>query len=175
MALTATTGFSINSVFWLRSLSDSEQGPTRRVLEDLEPFFAQIGVPFQLRDVKTPGELYAALQSLANSTVKRIVQLDMHGTKEGLVLVGSGEVAPWREVVPRLRAINVASGANLCVVAGVCFAFYAIRSRCRSVPLTELTRDSGTLRRPNIRRHEDAAPTRKAYGRHPIVCEALPT
>lgn len=117
MALTATTGFSINSVFWLRSLSDSEQGPTRRVLEDLEPFFAQIGVPFQLRDVKTPGELYAALQSLANSMVKPIVQLDMHGTREGLVFVGSGEVAPWREVVPRLRAINVASGANLCVVA----------------------------------------------------------
>jgi hypothetical protein len=126
VALTATTGFSINSVFWLRSLSDSEQGPTRRVLEDLEPFFAQIGVPFQLRDVKTPGELYAALQSLANSMVKPIVQLDMHGTREGLVFVGSGEVSPWREVVPRLRAINVASGANLCVVAGVCFAFYAI-------------------------------------------------
>jgi len=79
-----------------------------------------------LRDVKTPSELYAALQSLANSTVKPIVQLDMHGKKEGLVLADSGEVAPWREVIPRLRAINLASGANLCVIAGVCFAFYAI-------------------------------------------------
>src|SRR6266702_4171251 len=50
----------------------------------------------------------------------------MHGTKEGLVLAGSGQVAPWEEVVPTLRAINIASGGNLCVVAGVCFAFFAI-------------------------------------------------
>src|SRR5205085_10850364 len=38
-----------------------------------------------------------------------------------------GEIAPWTEIVPRLRAINVASGGNLCVVAGVCYALYAIR------------------------------------------------
>lgn len=50
----------------------------------------------------------------------------MHGKKEGLVLAGSGEIAPWSEVVPRLRTINVSSGGNLCVIAAVCFAFFAI-------------------------------------------------
>lgn len=126
MTLQATSGFSINSVFWLRSLSDSELGPTQRVLDDLEPFFGRLRLPFQLRDLKTVTHLYQALASLADPRVKPILQLDMHGTKEGLVLAGSGQVAPWQEVVPRLRAINIASGGNLCVVAGACFAFFAI-------------------------------------------------
>ena len=126
MALQATGGFSINSVFWLRSLHDFELGPARRVLEDIEPFFASMRLPFDRRDVKTPAHLYRALDSLVASHVKPILQLDMHGTRDGLRLTDSDEIAPWKEVVPRLRAINVACGGNLCVVAGVCHAFYAI-------------------------------------------------
>jgi hypothetical protein len=97
------------------------------MLEDIEPFFASLGLPFNLRDVKTPAHLYRALDSLVAPHVKPILQLDMHGTKDGLRLTRSDEIAPWTEVVPRLRAINVACGGNLCVVAGVCHAFYAIR------------------------------------------------
>lgn len=126
MPLQASSGFRTNSIFWLRSLLPPEQGPTRRVLEDLEPFFNKLEIPFQMRDVKTAPQLYSALKSLANPNVKPILQLDMHGSKKGLLLAGSGDLAPWHEVVPRLRAINVASGGNLCVVAGVCFAFFAI-------------------------------------------------
>ncbi len=127
MALQATGGFGINSVFWLRSLHDSELGPSRRVLEDVEPFFASMSLPFDLRDVKTPAHLYRALDSLVASHVKPILQFDMHGTRDGLRLTDSDEIAPWTEVVPRLRAINVACRGNLCVVAGVWHAFYAIR------------------------------------------------
>jgi hypothetical protein len=127
MPLQASSGFGVNSVFWLRSLSDSDRGPTRRVLEDLEPFFNKISLPFQLRDVRTVSDLYRALDSLADAKVKPILQLDMHGEKDGLLLAGSGEIAPWDQVVPKFRAINIASGGNLCVVAGVCFAFYAIK------------------------------------------------
>jgi hypothetical protein len=134
VSLNASSGFKINLVFWLRSLSASEQGPTRRVLEDLEPFFDRLGLPFQLRDVKTAPELYTALDSLANPKVKPILQLDMHGRKEGLLLSGSSEIAAWEEVVPRLRAINIASEGNLCVVAGVCFALYAIKEASISQP-----------------------------------------
>jgi hypothetical protein len=83
MALQATGGFGINSVFWLRSLHDSELGSTRRVLEDIEPFFASMRLPFDLRDVKTPAHLYRALDSLVASHVKPILQLDMHGTRDG--------------------------------------------------------------------------------------------
>jgi len=126
MPLQASSGFNINSVFWLRSLSVSERGPTHRVLEDLEPFFARLGLPFQLRDVETASELYTALDSLADPKVKPILQLDMHGQKEGLLLARAGEIAPWETVVPKFRSINIASGGNLCVVAGVCFALYAI-------------------------------------------------
>jgi hypothetical protein len=126
VALSATSGFGINSVFWIRSLPESEQGPTRRVLEDIEGFFQRIELPFQLPDVKNSSELYVALNSLADARVKPILQLDMHGKKEGLVLADSGEIAPWSQVVPRLRAINICTGGNLCVIAAVCFAFFAI-------------------------------------------------
>jgi hypothetical protein len=125
--LSSESGFFINSAFWVRSLPESERGPTRRVLEDLQPFFEEIELPFQLRDVGTPDELYVALRSLAAPGVKPILQLDMHGTKEGLVLARDGAIAPWRRVVPLLRDINVASGGNLCVIAGVCYAFHSLR------------------------------------------------
>src|SRR5690349_19833508 len=110
MVLEVRSGFGVNSIFWLRSLADSELGPTRRALEDIQPFFEKLGLPFQLRDARTAAELYFALDSLAAQGIKPILQLDMHGTKEGLVLAGSGELAPWAEVVPRFRAINVTSG-----------------------------------------------------------------
>lgn len=127
MPLHATNNFSVNSVFWLRSLAEPELGPTRRVIEDLEAFFDRLQLPFQLRDVQTPADLYAALDSLADPRAKPILQLDMHGTKDGLLLSPSGETASWADVIPRLRSINIASGGNLCVIAGVCFAFHAIK------------------------------------------------
>jgi hypothetical protein len=126
MALQASSGFNINSVFWLRSLTELELGPTSRVIEDVEALFGRLQLSFQVRDAKTPTDLYRALDSLADPRAKPILQIDMHGTKDGLLLAGSHEIAPWSEVVPRLRSINIASGGNLCVVAGVCFAFHAI-------------------------------------------------
>jgi hypothetical protein len=126
MVLQASSGFSTNSVFWIRSLHESEMGPSQRILEDIEPFFGSLQLPFQIRDVKEPAHLYVALESMVASHIKPILQLDMHGTKDGLRFVGSQEIARWKDVVPRLRAINVASGGNLCVVAGVCYAFFAI-------------------------------------------------
>jgi hypothetical protein len=110
----------------LRSLSEKEKGPTRRVLEDLEPFFKELELPFQLIDVNTAAELYRVLDEIAKLPLKPILQLDMHGIQQGLILANSGELASWDEVIPRLRGINIASRANLCVVAGVCFAYYAL-------------------------------------------------
>lgn len=127
MALQASGGFSVNSVFWLRSLDESELGPSRRILEDVEPFFDRLHLPFQLRDPKSPAELYRALDSLVADHVKPVLQLDMHGTRDGLRLSGTDEIAPWTEVVPRLRTINIASGGNFCVIAAVCHALYAVK------------------------------------------------
>jgi hypothetical protein len=126
MVLEGRDGFKTNSVFWLRSLSEKDQGPTRRVLEDLEPFLKGIGLPLHLIDVYTTADLYYLLDQLALAPIKPILQLDMHGEKQGLTLARSGELAPWSEVVPRLRNINLATQGNLCVVAGVCYAYYAL-------------------------------------------------
>lgn len=134
MPLTSTAGFGVNSVFWLRSLPEGEQGPTRRVLEDLEPFFEGIGLPFQARDVRTPEQLYLALHSLAVPGVQPLLHLDMHGVKQGLIMARDGAIAPWRRVVPLLREINITSKGNLCVIAGVCFALYAIKEAPISLP-----------------------------------------
>lgn len=126
MPLQTSSGFAINSIFWLRSLSEIDRGPTRRVLEDLQPYLQGIGVELHLQDVQSTSELYAALGMLARPGVRPIIQLDMHGAKEGLLLTPSGEMAPWDGVVPKLRTINITSGGNLCVVAGACYAYYAI-------------------------------------------------
>lgn len=105
----------------------SELGPTHRVLEDLQPYFLQIELPFQLIDIDSAAKLYQFLGELSTTGRKPILHLDMHGNKDGLSIAQSNELAPWEQVVPRFQAINVAIEGTLCVVAGVCYAFHAIK------------------------------------------------
>jgi hypothetical protein len=79
--------------------------------------------------VPTVSALYETLDHMvgcAQRGAKPILHLDMHGSKDGLAIADTHETAPWTLVVPRLRAINIATRGNLCVVAGVCFALHAI-------------------------------------------------
>lgn len=129
MPLDITSGFSLNSLFWLTSLSPDQQGLTRRIVDDLSPFFQQIGLPFLFHSVKSAAELYKTLDVIADHARKGgrpMLHFDMHGSKKGLMVADTQEIAPWA-VVPKLRKINTASQCNLCAVFGVCFALHALK------------------------------------------------
>jgi hypothetical protein len=75
---------------------------------------------------RTGDRVTSCRRRMRREGAKPILHLDMHGSKRGLQLAGTLEIAPWARVVPKLQAINVATGNNLVVVAGVCFARDAI-------------------------------------------------
>ncbi len=122
----------INSLIWISSLKSDEQGTTRRVHDDLQPYFLSLGLPFTTVEPKTARELFAVLATVerqAQQHLRPIIHFDTHGSPEnGLYIAGSGEFVPWALLVERLRPINIATKNNLCVVSAACFSMQAIKS-----------------------------------------------
>lgn len=128
MELTIHSDARVNSLFWIKSLAPSEEGFTRRVLDDLEPFLASLGVPFVQFNPQSKTDLFNSLDEIADMAeegARPIIQFDTHGNKEaGLYLVSSQEFVEWDLLADKLRRINVATGNNLCVISAACFSFY---------------------------------------------------
>lgn len=129
MSLTIQSGAGINCVFWIKSLKPDEEGSTRRVLDDLEPFFSHLGLPFEVMTPKSDKELLQALSEIEQCVVrygaKPLIHFDTHGdSKAGLYIADSDESVRWEVLADALRQINVATRNNLCVVSAACFGFY---------------------------------------------------
>ena len=130
ISFTSTT--RVNALFWISSLKPGEEGTTRRVIEDLTPFFDSIGLPHQYWTPGSAADLDAFLGAIAQAATAGmcpIVHFDMHGSERlGLYVAASGEFVSWDRLIRKLRAINVATQNNLCVVSACCFGFHAVRA-----------------------------------------------
>jgi hypothetical protein len=128
MELTIQSDIRVNSLFWIKSLEPSKLGPTRRVLEDLEPFLDSYSIRFKVIDPQTTSELLDALDMIADQArngIRPMIHFDTHGNKgAGLYLVPSQEFVGWDILAHRLRQINIATENNLCVISAACFGFY---------------------------------------------------
>lgn len=121
----------INSVIWITSLRDSERGVTRRILEELEPFFHCKQVNFVLFEPQNADHLRKFLDKVENEArengLRPIIHIDTHGDKEtGIHIVSSGEDLSWEEATEKLKRINVATNNNLCVVSMACYGFHIV-------------------------------------------------
>jgi hypothetical protein len=121
---------NVNVLIWITSLNSNHEGSTRRVLDDLEPFFARIGLPFEKFDPKSAAEFLAILDALvlkASEGWKPVVHIDTHGAQDaGIAIAASGEFVSWAAICERFRAINTAAENNLCVVSAACFSLHMI-------------------------------------------------
>ncbi|MGZ9722737.1 hypothetical protein [Rhizobium miluonense] len=129
--LTLGDTVTINTVVWITSLKESEQGVTNRILEDLEPELRRFGIDFIEREPKTAAELLAFLDDLEVGArergVRPIIHIDTHGNKNlGIHINASDEFVSWGALIERMRAINVATECNLCVVSMACFGFHLL-------------------------------------------------
>lgn len=127
-----TSTLRVNALFWISSLKSGEEGTTRRVTEDLTPFFDSIGLPYQCWTPRNAAALDAALDTIAQAAAEGmcpVVHFDMHGSERlGLYVAATGEFVSWDRLIRRLRTINVATKNNLCVVSACCFGFHAIKA-----------------------------------------------
>lgn len=121
----------MNSLFWITSLAEHEQGVTRRILEDLKPLCKTRGTPFFVYEPQTADELLGALGDIADMAANRalpLVHFDLHGAAtKGLFVSATGEFVSWEAVGDALRSINRNTGNNLCVVSCACASFDAVR------------------------------------------------
>lgn len=133
-----TSVAKVNSLFWITSLREGERGVTRRVVEDLEPFCERIGLPFEFYEPSTAAEVLAALDNIggrARAGWLPVIHLDVHGSPErGIEVAQSGEFVGWPEIAAKLRAINIATRNNLCVISGACFSFIVVKQIDESLP-----------------------------------------
>jgi hypothetical protein len=122
---------NINSVIWISSLEGSEKGSTQRVIDDLQPYFVSIGLPFKFVEPKTKAELLACLDAIerrARAGLKPIIHFDTHGNAEsGVYIASSKEFVSWQQLVDKLREINIATQNNLGVVSAACFGTHVIK------------------------------------------------
>jgi hypothetical protein len=127
-----TSTLRVNALFWISSLKSGEEGTTRRVTEDLTPFFNSIGLSYQYWTPRSAAELDTALDTVAHAATEGmcpILHFDTHGSDRlGLHVADSGEFVSWGRLIQRLRTINVATKNNLCVVSACCFGFHAIKA-----------------------------------------------
>lgn len=125
------TGFCCNSVIWLTSLPDSELGPTRRMVEDMESLTAQISVEFQHIQITSAAHLKRLFEEFSfhasKSGIRPLLHFNMHGNKDnGLYISQSSEYCSWDELYCSLQLLNQATGNNLAVIGAACFGLRSI-------------------------------------------------
>jgi hypothetical protein len=121
----------VNSIIWITSLRDFEQGVTRRVLDEIEPFFQWRKVNFVLFEPESADHLRSFLDQVGKEAhengLRPIIHIDTHGGKDtGIHIVRSGEDVSWQEITDRFKRINVATENNLCVVSLACYGFHIV-------------------------------------------------
>jgi hypothetical protein len=129
--LRATAKINLNAVVWIMSLDNNdERQSTEQVLTFLEPFLQAKQIPFVKVEPKTAAELYEFLTLIehrAKAGLRPIIHFDTHGGQtDGLYIAASREFVPWRELVQRLRPVNVATQNNVCIVSAACFSLHTI-------------------------------------------------
>jgi len=121
-----TDKVEINTIVWIQSLPESEQGPSRRIKEDLVAISTEAGHNLYEISASTKDELLNALSNIekrALAGLRPVLHFDMHGSKkDGLLMAPSGEYVPWDVLASSMRKINVATKNNLCCVFATCFA-----------------------------------------------------
>ena len=104
---------TVNSLFWFTSLGPTQQGLTRRILEDLMPYLDSIGLSHQTYGPQTADQLRGMLNEIARKAaagLRPVLHFDTHGNAtHGIKLDASGEFVSWPDLVVTLRAINVAT------------------------------------------------------------------
>lgn len=121
----------INSVFWIRCLPEAEAGPTRRIIEDVEPAVTGGEMAFFERTANEPADVVAILEeiaTLAAAGLKPIIHFDGHGSvNDGLQIGNSGKSIGWKVLTQHLRRINILTGNNLVCVFATCHGYNIAR------------------------------------------------
>jgi hypothetical protein len=121
---------NVDAVIWLTSPRPDEVQDVEQMIDDAQTACLAANFHFQHYEVKSAADLLDALGKIeaeAKNGYKPFLYLDMHGSAtHGLHIAATNESVSWPVLVEKLRAINVATGNNLAVLAATCFGFHAV-------------------------------------------------
>lgn len=120
-----------NALIWISVLPPNEMGPSRKILEDLEPLVRKNGWYFELKIVSSAKEFREYFSALERRVwqegLRPLLHLDGHGSQVGGLVIGeNSEQVPWSELEQILRYINLPLQNDLVVVTNVCFGLHVI-------------------------------------------------
>lgn len=119
--------FNLGKLVWLCGLSESESGPVRRMVEDVEA--NSVGKDFDVEfvEISSRNELEKTLIRIAREAEfgeNPAIHFDFHGDiNSGLYISISNEYMDWKSLVVLLREINIKSDNGLFVFFATCYAY----------------------------------------------------
>ena len=127
------SSFECNGIVLIRAPRSGEEGPSRRLSEDLQLLAASLGdFIFQSITVSSKTELIECLKSLepkVKNGFRPILHFDAHGSKEhGLEIGVTGNFVSWAEITNELRKLNIACRNNLFVFVSSCYGYYLLKA-----------------------------------------------
>ena len=127
-----TMNVQVNAVIWLTSPRPDEVQDVEQMIDDAQVACETAKLQFLHYELKSAADLLDALRTIeagAKNGFKPFLYLDMHGSAtHGLHVAATNENVSWTVLVEKLRAINVATGNSLVVLAATCFGFHAVKS-----------------------------------------------
>lgn len=126
------TSFECNRLIWLTSVPKEEQGPSRRIVEDITSWAESISLDFHHEHILSESHLIEVLNVIefecTQNNVKPIIHFYMHGdTKRGLYIAETASFISWEIIVDHFQKINFATRNNLTIVLASCFGLNLIR------------------------------------------------
>ena len=125
-----TTVARFNTLYWITSLSEAEQGLSRRILDDLEALCRSKGLPLVVFSPANAADLLGFLDGMASRSAAGelpMIHIDTHGSaRDGIWVEPSKEFVGWPELARSFRTINQGTRNNLVVVSGACFSFHVV-------------------------------------------------
>jgi hypothetical protein len=127
----------VNRIIWIRSLIESELGPSLRMSEDLAMLAVNGGIEIEevsIEEREALLELFETLADRAKQGLRPLLHFDCHGSAEEGLLLANGERLDWDTLADALRRINVATGNNLVCVFAACFGLHLGKALTLSKP-----------------------------------------
>ncbi|MBK8556827.1 MAG: hypothetical protein IPL65_14105 [Lewinellaceae bacterium] len=115
-----------NKIMVLQSLDDDDRKTGTELHDDIISRRAWVdpNLETELIEIENKSQFIAQLseirQSCFNNRILPFLHLEMHGFSDGISL-RSGENILWRDILPAIRDINIASRNNLFISCCICF------------------------------------------------------
>ena len=121
----------LNKLYLLNSLSKTDYNTSKIIHQHLNVIHRIEKSAIHIEQITSKSQLLKRLSDIEKQCIsgaRPIIQFDMHGSTEGIKIEQTKETIHWKDLLPYLTKIHLASEGNLTVVFAACEAASIIDS-----------------------------------------------